>query len=206
MSRCSFRAALGAGAGAVAVRFGDDRRASPSGRGSGARWPGRGRSSRRWSPRAARWPAALVSLLLPLREVEPNQATSGAAGIRARRSALAMTLRSGPVVIEIDCRVAQDNARDFYNQVLKFRPLRLRNGAYDWSICPRYRRSRLVDRTLPLPDLGRLPAHPRTPDRGGPRCADRRTRYPDHGQRQGGAAAAGPAVRLGALARSGHAH
>jgi hypothetical protein len=48
--------------------------------------------------------------------------------------ALAITARSGPIVIEIDYRVDADKARHFYNVMLKLQRVRLRNGAFDWSI------------------------------------------------------------------------
>jgi MFS family permease len=48
--------------------------------------------------------------------------------------ALAITARSGPIVIEIDYRVAPAKARHFYNVMLKLQRVRLRNGAFEWSI------------------------------------------------------------------------
>jgi MFS family permease len=48
--------------------------------------------------------------------------------------ALAITARSGPIVIEIDYRVAADKARHFYNVMLKLQRVRMRNGAFNWSI------------------------------------------------------------------------
>ncbi len=47
---------------------------------------------------------------------------------------LAITGRSGPVVIEIEYRVAQDDARAFYGVMQKVQLSRQRNGAYDWSL------------------------------------------------------------------------
>ncbi len=47
---------------------------------------------------------------------------------------LPITMRSGPIILEVDYWVALSNARSFYNCMLKLRPLRLRNGGYDWSI------------------------------------------------------------------------
>ncbi len=75
----------------------------------------------------------LVSFLLPLREQAPEVNEPMPIG-HEPEIGLAITMRSGPIVIEIDCRVARENARDFYNSALKLRPLRLRNGGYDWSI------------------------------------------------------------------------
>jgi hypothetical protein len=47
---------------------------------------------------------------------------------------LALTLRSGPIVIEIDYRVDRDQARDFYAATQKLRSARLRSGAFGWSV------------------------------------------------------------------------
>ena len=48
--------------------------------------------------------------------------------------ALAVTARSGPIIIEIEYRIAPEDARDFYKQMLAVRAMRLRNGAFGWSI------------------------------------------------------------------------
>ena len=48
--------------------------------------------------------------------------------------ALAITARSGPIVIEFDYRVDPDSARQFYDVMLKMQLTRLRNGAFDWSL------------------------------------------------------------------------
>ncbi len=47
---------------------------------------------------------------------------------------LALTSRSGPVVIEIDYRVDADEARAFHNVMQEVQLSRQRNGAYGWSI------------------------------------------------------------------------
>jgi len=47
---------------------------------------------------------------------------------------LSLTGRSGPLVVEIEYRVARDNARAFHNVMLEVRRSRQRNGAYGWSI------------------------------------------------------------------------
>ncbi|WP_253075475.1 MFS transporter [Bradyrhizobium sp. 179] len=47
---------------------------------------------------------------------------------------LALTHRSGPVVIEIEFRVAQENAPAFHNVMQDVQLFRKRNGAYGWSI------------------------------------------------------------------------
>ncbi|WP_336968649.1 MFS transporter [Sphingobium aromaticiconvertens] len=48
--------------------------------------------------------------------------------------ALALTQRSGPVVIEIDYDVDPGRARDFYDAMLKVQRTRLRNGGFNWSL------------------------------------------------------------------------
>lgn len=48
--------------------------------------------------------------------------------------ALALTTRSGPIVIELDYRVDPDRARQFYDIMLRIQMTRLRNGAFDWSL------------------------------------------------------------------------
>jgi MFS family permease len=47
---------------------------------------------------------------------------------------LQLTGRSGPLVVEIEYRVAQDNARGFHNVMQEVQLSRQRNGAYGWSI------------------------------------------------------------------------
>jgi MFS family permease len=48
---------------------------------------------------------------------------------------MALTLRSGPVVIEIDYDVDRDSARQFYNAMRKVQRTRMGNGGFNWSIC-----------------------------------------------------------------------
>src|SRR3954464_12424942 len=47
---------------------------------------------------------------------------------------LSLTGRRGPLVVEIEYRVAQDNARAFHNVMQEVQLSRQRNGAYGWSI------------------------------------------------------------------------
>src|SRR3569623_2053552 len=47
---------------------------------------------------------------------------------------LSLTARSGPLVVEIEYRVAQENARAFHNIMQDVQLARQRNGAYGWSI------------------------------------------------------------------------
>jgi MFS family permease len=48
--------------------------------------------------------------------------------------ALGITLKSGPVVIELDYDVDPDRARQFYDAMLKLQRARQRNGAFEWSL------------------------------------------------------------------------
>ena len=47
---------------------------------------------------------------------------------------LSLTGRSGPLVVEIEYRIAQDSARAFHNVMQEVQLSRQRNGAYGWSI------------------------------------------------------------------------
>jgi MFS family permease len=47
---------------------------------------------------------------------------------------LGLSGRSGPISIELQYRIASDNARDFYNLMREMQLVRSRNGAYDWSL------------------------------------------------------------------------
>jgi hypothetical protein len=47
---------------------------------------------------------------------------------------LAITARSGPIIIEIEYRVAPEQAREFYRVMQKIELIRKRNGGYGWSI------------------------------------------------------------------------
>jgi len=47
---------------------------------------------------------------------------------------LGLTPRSGPVVVEIEYRIEQEKAREFYDIMQKVQLNRQRNGAYGWSI------------------------------------------------------------------------
>jgi MFS family permease len=47
---------------------------------------------------------------------------------------LGLTERSGPLVVEIEYRILQENARAFHMMMQQVRLFRQRNGAYSWSI------------------------------------------------------------------------
>ena len=75
----------------------------------------------------------LVGLLLPMPrvshvDIEPAELNS------EPEVGLPLTLRSGPVEIEIDYRVDPADARQFYEVMQKLQRVRLRNGAFGWSL------------------------------------------------------------------------
>ncbi len=75
----------------------------------------------------------LIGLLLPMpavaqRDIEPVELESEI------DVALAITARSGPIVVEIDYNVDPQQARQFYEVMLKLQRARLRNGAFEWSL------------------------------------------------------------------------
>lgn len=45
-----------------------------------------------------------------------------------------LTGDSGPLVVKVEYRVAQENARAFYNIMQEVQRFRQHNGAYGWSI------------------------------------------------------------------------
>lgn len=75
----------------------------------------------------------LISFLLPLGEESLEQVAPIRIDVEPEIG-LPITMRSGPVIIEIEYRVAAEDAREFYNRALGLRPLRLRNGSYEWSM------------------------------------------------------------------------
>ena len=47
---------------------------------------------------------------------------------------LAITMRSGPIAIEIEYQIMPDDARAYYKTMLKIQQIHLRNGGFNWSI------------------------------------------------------------------------
>jgi MFS family permease len=83
--------------------------------------------------------SALLMLASPLLGLWLRMPRIGARGEEAEslddpEVRLALTGRSGPLVVEIEYRVAQDNARAFHNVMQDVQLSRQRNGAYGWSI------------------------------------------------------------------------
>lgn len=75
----------------------------------------------------------LVGIGLPLRRESPAERTPAEIGNEVEVT-LAINDRSGPIVIEIDYRIAVEDAREFYQSMQKIAISRRRNGAFDWSI------------------------------------------------------------------------
>ncbi|WGR97785.1 MFS transporter [Bradyrhizobium sp. ISRA436] len=74
----------------------------------------------------------LIGRWLPMPRVGARGEEAGLVGDPEVR--LALTGRSGPLVVEIEYRVAQENARAFHNVMQDVQLSRQRNGAYGWSI------------------------------------------------------------------------
>jgi MFS family permease len=75
----------------------------------------------------------LLGLVLPL----PAVSDAGTEELEIRSEpevALAITLKSGPVVIEMDYEVDPAQARQFYDAMQKLQRARQRNGAFEWSL------------------------------------------------------------------------
>jgi hypothetical protein len=75
----------------------------------------------------------LIALLMPIRHMSPSELEMVDLGAEPE-VALAITPRSGPIVIEIDYRVDPADARQFYDVMLKLQRARQRNGAFEWSL------------------------------------------------------------------------
>lgn len=77
---------------------------------------------------------ATMLLGLVWRTPEIADADREAIEMRDPDVALALTGRSGPIVIDVEYRIAPEDARAFYNRMQAVRAMRLRNGAFGWSI------------------------------------------------------------------------
>ncbi|MBB4375086.1 MFS family permease [Bradyrhizobium sp. cir1] len=74
----------------------------------------------------------LLGLWLPMPPV--NELDDEPEKLADPKVRLSLTGRSGPVVVEIEYRVAQENARAFYNLMQDVQLFRQRSGAYGWSV------------------------------------------------------------------------
>lgn len=75
----------------------------------------------------------VVGLVMPLRRDEQVDNASIDLG-HEPHVALALTLRSGPVSIEVEYDVDPERAREFYDVMMKLQRARKRMGVLDWSI------------------------------------------------------------------------
>jgi MFS family permease len=75
----------------------------------------------------------LIGLLMPMRHLSSADVEMIELGAEPE-VALAITPRSGPIAIEIDYQVDPDEARQFYDVMLKLQRARQRNGAFEWSL------------------------------------------------------------------------
>jgi MFS family permease len=76
----------------------------------------------------------VLGWLLPLPKSNDDEDTSSVDLGTDPEVALALTLRSGPVVIEMEYDVDPEKARDFYGVIVQLAKVRKRIGAFDWSI------------------------------------------------------------------------
>ncbi|WP_324694692.1 MFS transporter [Novosphingobium aerophilum] len=76
---------------------------------------------------------ALLGLILPIgrdQEADISEVPLG----HEPAVGMALTMRSGPVVIEVEYDVDPERARDFYAVMMKMQSMRKRNGGFDWSL------------------------------------------------------------------------
>jgi len=79
---------------------------------------------------------ALLGMLLPLasaEETDEDQQDPVDIG-HAPQVAMPLTLRSGPIVVEVEYDVDPELAREFHDVMMKVQGVRKRIGAFDWSI------------------------------------------------------------------------
>lgn len=93
-----------------------------------------------WAIDTAIIASGVVMLTLPLITMfltlpEASQAGAEAVDIENEPEVgLAITMRSGPIVIEIEYHVEPQDPRAFYTAMQEVRKVRLRNGGFNWSI------------------------------------------------------------------------
>jgi MFS family permease len=75
----------------------------------------------------------LIGLLMPMPPLTPA-AVEPFEIANEPEVALPLTPRSGPIVIEIEYRVDPAQAREFYQVMQELQGVRLRNGAFEWSL------------------------------------------------------------------------
>ena len=75
----------------------------------------------------------ILGWLLPLPSVEDEDTSSVEIGAEPEVG-MALTMRSGPVVVEVEYDVDLDQAREFYGVMMQVEKVRKRIGGFDWSI------------------------------------------------------------------------
>lgn len=76
---------------------------------------------------------ALVGFLIPL--LDDRDIDTESVGIANEvEVGMALTMRSGPIVVEVEYKVDPDQARQFYAVAQKLQRIRKRNGGFEWSI------------------------------------------------------------------------
>jgi MFS family permease len=76
---------------------------------------------------------ALLGMLIPLPRAQDID-TATVEQLNEPQVALALTLRSGPMVVELEYNVDPAKAREFYEAALHLQKLRQRNGGFNWSL------------------------------------------------------------------------
>ena len=76
----------------------------------------------------------LLGWLLPLPAGSEDEDTTSVEIGAEPEVAMALTMRSGPVVIEIEYDVDPDQSREFYGVMVQVEKLRMRIGGFEWSI------------------------------------------------------------------------
>lgn len=76
---------------------------------------------------------ALIGFVIPL--LDDREVDTESVGIANEVAVgMALTMRSGPIVIEVEYCVDPDQARQFYAVAQKLQRIRKRNGGFEWSI------------------------------------------------------------------------
>jgi MFS family permease len=75
----------------------------------------------------------LLGYWLPLSRDEEGEKNTVDIGFEPNL-ALGLSMRSGPIVVEVDYRVDPERARDFYAVMMRMQRMRKRIGGFEWSI------------------------------------------------------------------------
>lgn len=76
----------------------------------------------------------VLGWLLPLPRGAEDEGTDLVSIGHEPRVSMALTMRSGPVAVEVEYDVDPDRARDFYDVMTRMEKVRKRIGGFDWSI------------------------------------------------------------------------